>query len=91
MRKLAISETSAQRILQKDLDYFPYKKIKQPKLIDLQKKKRVKFVNWVLNHYTRDDTRRWLFYDEKFLDLDGLYNSQNDQAWTASREEADEK
>ena len=94
-RKLAaemcISRTSTQRILRKDLGYFPYKKIKQPKLTDLQKKKRVKFRNWVLNHYTKDDTRRWLFSDEKFFDLDGVYNSQNDRVWAASREEADEK
>ena len=94
-RKLAaemcISRTSTQRILRKDLGYFPYKKIKQPKLTDLQKKKRVKFANWVLNHYIKDDTRRWLFSDEKFFDLDGVYNSQNDRVWAASREEADEK
>ncbi|CAF0885011.1 unnamed protein product [Rotaria sordida] len=41
-RKLAaemnISRTSARQILREDLHCFPYKKIKQPKLTDLQKK-----------------------------------------------------
>ena len=36
--ELDISRTSAQRIWRKDLGYFPSKKIKQPKLTDLQKK-----------------------------------------------------
>ena len=62
---LNVSRRSAQRILRVDLGCFPYKKIKQPKLTDLQKNKRVKFANWVLNNYTKDDTKRWLFTDEK--------------------------
>ena len=37
--EMNISRTSAQRILRKDLRLFPYKRIKQPKLTDLQKKK----------------------------------------------------
>ena len=35
--EMNISRTSAQRILQKDLRLFSYKRIKQPKLTDLQK------------------------------------------------------
>ena len=94
-RKLAsdinISRTSIRRILREDLGYKPYKKIKQPKLNNLQKNKRVKFANWVLNNYSKDDTKKWLFTDEKFFDLDGIHNSQNDRVWAASREEADRK
>ena len=63
----------------------------ETKAVDLQKKKRVKFPNYVLNHYIKDETRRWLFSNEKFFDLDEVYNSQNDQVWAASREEANEK
>jgi len=33
--EMNISATSARRILREDLDCFPYKKIKQPKLTDL--------------------------------------------------------
>lgn len=94
-RKLAmstnISRRSIQRILRQDLGYFPYKKTKQPKLTDLQKRKRVKFANWVLNNYSKDDINRWLFSDEKYFDLDGIYNAQNDRVWASSREEADRK
>ena len=94
-RKLAaeikISRTSAQRILREDLGCLPYKRIKQPKLSDLQKQKRIKFANWVLNNYRKEDINRWLFSDEKFFDLDGIYNAQNDRIWAVSREEADKK
>ena len=56
--EIKISKTSAHRILREDLDCFSYKEIKQSKLTDLQKQKRVKFINWVLNSYTKDDTKR---------------------------------
>ena len=92
-RKLAaqmkISRRSIQRILKQDLGYFPYKKIKEPRLTELHKTKRVKFANWVLNNYTKDKINWWLFSDEKFFDLDGVYNVQNDRIWAPSRAEAD--
>ena len=50
----------------------------------------VKFHNWVLNNYSKD-RKKWLFTDEKYSDLDGVYNSQNDRAWAPRREEADRK
>ena len=52
--------------------------MKQPQLIDFEKKKRVKFADWVLNSYTKEDTKKWLFTNEKYFDLDGVYNVQND-------------
>ena len=62
MRKLAaemrISKTSTQRILRRERGYFRYTKIKQPKLTGLQKKKSVKFANWVLNHCTKNESRQ---------------------------------
>lgn len=45
----------------------------------------------MLNNYSKDDTKKWLFTDEKFFDFDGIYNSQNDRVWAVSREEADRK
>jgi hypothetical protein len=61
-----ISKSSIHGILREDLGCFPNKKIKQPKLPDLKKNKlRVKFTNWVSNNHTEDDTKRWLFSDEK--------------------------
>ena len=86
--EMKISKTSIHRILREDLRCFPYKK---PKLTDFQKRKRIKFANWVLNNYTKNDTKRWLFLDEKYFDLNGIYNSQNDRVWTVSREEGDKR
>ena len=53
---------SVQQILREDLGCFPYKKIKQPTLTDLHKRKRVKFANWVLNHYSKEDTKKMVVY-----------------------------
>ena len=43
------------------------------------------------NNYTKKDINRWLFSDENFFDLDGIYNAQNDLIWAPSREEADQR
>ena len=32
-----------------------------------------------------------LFSDEKFLDIDGVYNCQNDRVWAVDRADADRK
>jgi len=34
---------------------------------------------------------RILFSDEKFFDIDGVYNSQKDRVWPVNRADADEK
>jgi hypothetical protein len=52
-----ISKHSARRILREDLSCFQYKKIKQPKLANDQKQKWIIFANWVLNNYTKGDTK----------------------------------
>ena len=86
--KIKISKSSIHRILREDLRCFPYKK---PKITDLQKRKRNKFASSIWNNYTKNDTKRWLFSDEKDFDFNGIYNSQNDRVWTVSREEADKR
>ncbi|CAF1504295.1 unnamed protein product [Adineta ricciae] len=86
-----ISKSSAHRILTEDLGLYAYKVQIEPKLTDEQKKKRKKFVNWIDNNFRKVDTMRILFSDEKLFDLDGIYNSQNQRIWAASRDEADEK
>ena len=54
-RKLAnelnISRTSVQRILQKDLNFQAYKHRVEPLLTNGQKVKRIKFANWIRNHF----------------------------------------
>ena len=45
----------------------------------------------MLNNYSKEDTKKWLSTDEKYFDLDGIYNLQNDRVWAPSREETDRK
>ena len=65
--EMKISKSSIHRILCEGLSCFPYNKVKQPKLADLQKRKRIKFANWVLNNYTKNDITSWLFADENYV------------------------
>lgn len=58
---------------------------------DEQKEKRVHFANWVSNYFTKEDTKKWLFPDEKMYDSIGVYNSQNDRLQAVSRQKADKR
>ena len=94
-RKLAvelnISRTSVRRILKNDLLLRPYKKIVEPLLTDEHKEKRKKFSNWVRRRFRKENTMKILFSDEKLLDIDGIYNSQNNRIWAVGRVEADKR
>ena len=91
-RKLALemdmSFSNAYRILRKDLKMKPYKKTVESLLKDEHKAQRKKFSNWVGKKFRKEDTMRILFSDEKRLDLDGIYNGENDRIWAVNREEA---
>ena len=69
----------------------PYKKIVEPSLSDDQKVKRKRFANWVRTNFRKEDTLKILFSVEKFFDIDGVYNSQNDRVWAVDRDDADKK
>ena len=92
-RKLAnelnISRTSVQRILQKDLYLQAYKHRVERLLTNGQKVKRIKFANWIRNHFRKEQTLKILLSDEKIFDLNGLYNAQNNRIWSTNRNEAD--
>jgi transposase len=90
-QELDISHESVRQALKSDLRLKAYKKTTEPLLTNLQKIKRKKFCYWVHNNFKKEDTLRILFSDEKLFDLDGVYSSQNDRVWAASRTEADEK
>ena len=60
-------------------------------LSDDQRVKQKKFANWVGTHFRKEDTMKILFSDEKYLDIDGVYNSQNDRVWAVNRIDADER
>ncbi|CAF3343269.1 unnamed protein product [Rotaria socialis] len=87
--ELDISETRVRRILKSDLGLHPYKKFVEPLLSDDQKIKRKKFANWIRTNFRKEETMRILFSDEKFFDIDGVYNSQNDRVWAIGRADAD--
>ena len=48
-------------------------------------------VNWIRTNVRKEDTMKILFSDEKLIDIDEIYNSQNDRIWAANRAEADIK
>ena len=89
--ELDISDRSVRRILKNDLGLHPYKKIIEPALSDDQKVKRKQFSNWVRTNFRKEATLKILFSDEKFFDIDGVYNSQNDRVWAVDRADADKK
>ena len=89
--ELGISATSIRRILKKDLGLKSYKKVIEPSLSNDQKIKRKKFANWIQNNFRKEETMRILFSDEKFFDIDGVCNSQNDRMWAVDPADADEK
>ena len=88
---LAISRSSALRIIKEDLKLKSYKMVTEPLLTDEHKAKRKTFANWVRKHYRKEDTMRFVFSDEKMFDIDGVYNAQNDRIWAVDLEDADRK
>ena len=41
--------------------------------------------------FQKEERTRILFSDEKVVDLDGTYNSENDRIWADNREEANRR
>ena len=68
-----------------------YKKIIELSLSNDQRVKRKKFANWLRTNFRKDDTMKILFSDEKYLDIDGIYNSPNDRVWAVNRADANAK
>ena len=58
---------------------------KEALLTDEHKEKRMKFANWIRASFRKENTMNILFSDEKVFDIDGVYNSYNDQIWTVNR------
>ncbi|KAL4500824.1 hypothetical protein ABPG72_020058 [Tetrahymena utriculariae] len=78
-----------QKILVNDLKLSPYKIRTEPKITPSHLEKRMKFCHWIRNNFSKEETLRFVFSDEKMFDIDGVYNSQNDRIWAVNREEAD--
>ena len=76
--------------MKNDLGLQPDKMVTKPLLVDDQKIER-KFSNWVQTNLPKEDTVRILFSDEKFFDVDGIYNSQNDRMRAVSSVDTNKK
>lgn len=88
-REFSISRTSVHRILKQDLKYHAYKVRIVPLLKDEHSVQRKRFSIWIRTCFKQETTMKILFSDEKMFDIDGVYNSQNDQVWAVDRSEAD--
>ena len=89
--ELDISRTSVRRILKNDIGLRLYKKIIESSPSNDQRVKRKKFANWLRTNFRKEDTMKILLSDEKYFDIDGVYNSQNDRVWVVNRADVDEK
>ena len=49
------------------------------------------FANWVQTNFRKEDTIRILFSNEKFFDIGGVDNSQNDRMWAVDCADTDKK
>ena len=90
--ELGISESSVRRRMKNDLERRPYKKVIEPLLSNDRKIKRRKtFANWIRTNFRKENTMKILFSDEKFFDIDGVCNSQDDRVRAVDRADADKK
>ena len=88
---MGISRISVRRIFRNDLELRGYKVQNEPLLTNEHKEKRVKFANWIRTNLRKENTMKILFSDEKMLDFNGIYNSQNDHIWAVNRSAANNK
>ena len=51
----------------------------EPSFSDDQEVKRKKFANLVQTNFRKEDIMKIFFSDEKYFDIDGVHNSQNDR------------
>ena len=68
-----------------------YKMHDEPILTYEHKAKRLKFANWLRTNFRKEDTMEILFSDEKLLNIDRIYNSQNVRIWAVNRAETNIK
>ena len=50
----------------------------KPALAEEHKEKRKNFANWIRTNFQKQETLKILFYDEELVDINGVYNTQND-------------
>ena len=89
--EMDMSFLNAYRILKKDLKIKTYKRAVKPLLKDEHKAQLEKFANWARKKFWKKHTMRIRFSDQKkMLDLDGVYNRENNRIWAFNRGEANQ-
>ncbi len=78
------------RIIHDDLHLHSYHVIIEPKLHDEHKQRKISFSYWVRKSLRKRDWEKILFTDEKYFELGGIFNRQNDRIYAPCRREADE-
>ena len=77
--ELDILRIGVPQILKNGIGLCLYKKLMGSSLSDGQRVKRKKFANGARTNFRKQDTMKTLFSYENYLDIDGVYNSQNDR------------
>ena len=86
-RATGCSRIVSYKYSKKDLEYFPYKIIIKPFLVDTHKAERKIFANWVRSNFRKEQIMRVLFSEEKLFYIDSVYNVQNNHVWAPGRAE----
>ncbi|CAF2156435.1 unnamed protein product [Rotaria magnacalcarata] len=76
---LAVSKGTIGRLIHDDLHLHFYHVTIQPNLKGEHKQGRVSFAYWIRKSLRKQDQEKILFFDEKYFELDGMYNRQNDR------------
>lgn len=86
---LGVSQSTAQKLLTKDLKLFPYKVSLGQQLTQAAVEKRLEFANLLLQLIDTDkiDTKKIIFSDEAHFWLDGYVNRQNYRIWGSQKPE----
>jgi hypothetical protein len=67
------------------------KKVIEASLCDDHKIKRKQYPNLIRTYFRKEVALRILFSDEKFYDIDGVYNSLNERVWAVDRADTDKR
>jgi transposase len=84
------SDFTVRKIIKEDLKLKPYRKIKVPALTKCHISARKSCTNWIRKNFTKTQSKKIGFTDEKMFDGDGQINPKNDVVYAISREDAND-
>ncbi|CAF4444585.1 unnamed protein product [Rotaria sp. Silwood2] len=87
---LGISKGTIGCIIHDNLHLHAYHVTIEPNLNYEHEQRRVSFAYWVRKWLRKKDREKILFTDEKYFELDGIFNRQNDHVYAPCKQDADE-